>query len=42
MTFMVGEERWKLTEAEAKFHELWAGMIHVVETTEDCLRVMGY
>ena len=36
------EEDWKLTEAEAKFHELWDGMIHVIETTEDALRLMGY
>lgn len=36
------EERWKFTKSEAKFHELWRGMIHVVETTEDCLKAMGY
>jgi len=36
------EERWNLTEGERKFHELWQGMVHVIETTEDALVLMGY
>ncbi len=36
------EERWKLTEKEEKFHELWNGLIHIIETTEDALRLLGY
>lgn len=36
------EERWKLTESQEKFHELWFGMIHVIETLEDALALMGY
>ena len=36
------EEDWKFTEAEAKFHELWYGMIHAIETAEDALELMGY
>ncbi len=31
------EERWKLTERETEFHELWQGMVHVVESVEDVL-----
>ena len=36
------EERWGLTEPEARFHELWQGMVHVVETAEDVLELVGY
>ena len=36
------EERWKLTPSEEKFHELWFGIIHVIETTEDALKLLGY
>ena len=36
------EEAWKLTEREGEFHELWGAMVHVIETTEDALEIMGY
>lgn len=36
------EERWSLTEKETTFHELWQGMVHVIESTEDALQLMGY
>ena len=35
------EERWTLTEKETEFHELWRGMVHVVETVEDVLELFG-
>ena len=31
----------RLTPAEQKFHDEWTGQIAVVETLEDCLRVLG-
>ena len=31
----------KLTPAEKKFHDQWAGQIDVVECIEDCWAVMG-
>jgi len=31
------EEKWSLTPSEREFHELWSGMVHIVETTEDIL-----
>ena len=36
------EYKWDLTEDEGRFHELWTGMVHIIEKTEDALRVMGY
>ena len=36
------EYKWDLTPDEEKFHELWQGLIHIIESTEDALRLMGY
>ena len=36
------EYQWDLTPDEEKFHELWQGLIHIIESTEDALRLMGY
>lgn len=30
----------RLTEHESDWHRLWLGQVHVVETLDDCLRVM--
>ena len=33
--------RRKLTPEELAFHDGWGGQVAVVETVEDCVRVMG-
>jgi len=34
------EEKWTLTEKEQDFHDLWQGMVHIIQTTEDAISVM--
>ena len=36
------EYKHKLTEAEKEFHDLWKSMVHIIESAEDALRLMGY
>lgn len=32
-------KKWKLTEQQVTFHEVWRGQIHIVESVDDILKI---